>query len=400
MSSDKVIIKIAVISAAVFLVFLTNGVSQTRKELEEKRAEALRDIEITNLILEKTKNTRSKSLNELIILRRKIGRRNSLIRDLNGEIDLINNKIAENQLILNSLETDLIKVKKEYESIIKASYKRSEQYDNFLYILASEDLGQAYKRIKYYQQYVNYRKKQARKINAIEEILTVKENELLKERRKMMELLNSRRKEKRKLNNEEREKNSMVIELQGKERRLRSDIEDAVRISQQLEAEIRKMIAEERRRREGNMRLTPEEADIDINFGNNKGKLPWPTERGVIIEKYGEHKHPVLKNVKINNNGIDIVTVDNSKVRSIFDGEVRKIIAIKGANSSILIKHGNYFSVYQNLININVRKGDKVNRKQVIGEVYSDNTGKNKNIVHLEIWRNNEKMNPEEWIAK
>ena len=148
------------------------------------------------------------------------------------------------------------------------------------------------------------------------------------------------------------------------------------------------------------MKLTPEEENIAINFSSNKGKLPWPTERGIIVEKFGEHKHPVLKNVKISNNGIDIATIERGEIRAIFDGEVRKIVAIKGANSTVLIRHGNFFTVYQNLIEVNVKKGEKVKTKQKIGIVYSNSDSERDNVVHLEIWENNVKMNPEAWIAK
>ena len=148
------------------------------------------------------------------------------------------------------------------------------------------------------------------------------------------------------------------------------------------------------------MKLTPEEENIAMNFANNKGKLPWPTERGIIVEKFGEHQHPVLKNVKTNNNGIDIATIEKGEIRAIFDGEVRKIVAIKGANSTVLIKHGNFFSVYQNLVEVNVKNGEKVKTKQKIGIVYSNRDSERDNVVHLEIWENNVKMNPEAWIAK
>ncbi len=148
------------------------------------------------------------------------------------------------------------------------------------------------------------------------------------------------------------------------------------------------------------LKLSPEEEIIAINFSSNKGKLPWPAERGVIIEKFGEHMHPVLKNVRINNNGIDIATIDKAEIRAIFNGEIRKIVAIKGANNTVLIKHGNYFSVYQNLVEVSVKKGDKVKTKQKIGIVYSDKESERGNVIHLEIWENNVKMNPETWIAK
>ena len=382
--------------------FAGEGFCQTRKELEEDRYKAMRDIEFTNLLLGRTEKSRKQSLNQLIILKRKIDKRNNYVNSLEEEIVLTDKKIEENKWVMSSLEKDLLKIKKEYEKIIVGSYKRTKNQENIIYILASKDYGQAYRRIKYYQQYAAYRKKQGKKIMAINNVLDIKEVELERERDLKQELLNIRKAEKKKLDIEKDKKNRMVINLGKKERELRNELKKRERISRELEKEIARIIAEERVKSKGSgiMKLTPEEENIAINFASNKGKLPWPTERGIIIEKFGEHKHPVLKNVKISNNGIDIATIERGEIRAIFDGEVRKIVAIKGANSTVLIKHGNFFTVYQNLIEVNVKKGEKVKTKQKIGIVYSNNDSERDNVIHLEIWENNVKMNPETWIAK
>jgi len=384
--------------------FAGEGLCQTRKDLEKERAKAMREIELTNILLGRTEKSRKQSLNQLIILNRKIDRRKKYVNSLEQEIVIVNKKIEENKWVMNCLENDLIKIKKEYEKIIIGSYKKSKNQENVIYILASKNYGQAYRRIKYYQQYAAYRRKQAKKIIAINNVLDIKEIELEKEREIKQELLSIRKTEKERLNVEKDNKNKMVITLGKKEKVLRNEIKIRERISRELEKEIAGIIAEERKRERergsGVMKLTPEEESIAINFSSNKGKLPWPTERGVIVEKFGEHKHPVLKNVKITNNGIDIATIERGEIRAIFDGEVRKIVAIKGANSTVLIKHGNFFSVYQNLIEVSVKKGEKVKTKQKIGIVYSDRDSERDNVVHLEIWENNVKMNPEVWITK
>jgi len=384
------------------LGFAGEGFCQTRKELEKERSRAMRDIEFTNLLLGRTEKSRKQSLNQLIILKRKIDKRNNYVNSLEEEIVLVDKKIEENKWIMSSLENDLMKIKKEYEKIIISSYKKAKNQENIIYILASKNYGQAYRRLKYYQQYAAYRKKQGKKIMAINTVLDIKEVELERERDVKNELLNIRKAEKKKLNIEKDKKNRMVINLGKKERELRNELKKRERISRELEKEIKRIIAEERERSKGSgiMKLTPEEQNIAINFSSNKGKLPWPTERGIIVEKFGEHKHPVLKNVKISNNGIDIATIDRGEIRAIFDGEVRRIVVIKGANSTVLIKHGNFFTVYQNLVEVSVKKGEKVKTKQKIGVVYSNSDSERDNVVHLEIWENNVKMNPEAWIAK
>jgi len=382
--------------------FAREGFCQRRKELEEERGRTMRDIEFTNILLGRTEKSRKQSLNQLRILKRKIDKRNNYVNSLEEEIVLVDKKIEENKWIMSSLENDLKKIKKEYEKIIVGSYKKTKSQENIIYFLAAKNYRQAYRRIKYYQQYAAYRKKQGKKIMAINNVLNIKEIELERERDIKQDLLSIRKREKKKLNIEKEKKNKMVINLGKRERELRNELRKREKISRELEKEIARIITEERERSKesGIMKLTPEEENIARNFSSNKGRLPWPTERGVIVEKFGEHRHAILKNVKISNNGIDIATVERGEIRAIFNGEVRKIVAIKGANSTVLIKHGNFFTVYQNLIEVNVKNGEKVRTKQKIGIVYSNSDSERDNVVHLEIWENNVKMNPEEWIAK
>lgn len=373
---------------------------QTRKELEKERVKTMEEIEFTSKVLKRTKRYRKESLNQLIIVKEKINKRNVYIRTLEDEIDLLNKKISDNSWIIASLANDLMKIRGEYEKIIVGSYKKSKNQDHIIYFLSSESYRQAYRRIKYYKQYAEYRKKQAKKIVAIKTILDSKESELKYDREKKKELLSNMRSEKKKLNYEKEEKNKMVVNLRKKERKLRSELRKRERIAKQLKKEIERMLEEERKRGKGIIKLTPEEKIIAANFSSNKGKLPWPAERGIIIGKFGKHNHPVLKNVKINNNGIDIATIERADIRAIFDGEIRKIVAIKGANNTVLIKHGNFYTVYQNLIEVNVKAGEKVKIKQKIGVVYSEKDSENDSVIHFEIWENNIKMDPEKWIAK
>jgi len=175
------------------------------------------------------------------------------------------------------------------------------------------------------------------------------------------------------------------------------------RSAERLQKEIERLIAEEARRTSGSATgtyaLTPAEQIISNNFGNNRGKLPWPVERGVIVSHYGKQRHPVLKNIEIDNKGIDIATAKGAMARAIFDGEVRKILSLPGAHNAIIIRHGEYLSVYTNLETVSVSVGENVSTKQYIGTIYTDKT-ENKTIMHLEIWKGNTTMNPGLWLAK
>jgi septal ring factor EnvC (AmiA/AmiB activator) len=194
----------------------------------------------------------------------------------------------------------------------------------------------------------------------------------------------------------------MVSQLRNREKELRAEILEKQRIAEKLEKEIAAIIAEEARRaRSGNIydRLTPEERLISDNFQGNKGKLPWPVERGVITGKYGVHPHPVLKQVTINSDGIDISTVKGARARAMFDGQVTKIISILGANYTVILRHGAFLTVYQNLVDLRVKQGDKVRVKDVLGTVHTDNQN-NSTTLHMQVWKDRSSQNPEEWISR
>jgi len=146
--------------------------------------------------------------------------------------------------------------------------------------------------------------------------------------------------------------------------------------------------------------MTPEEILVSANFEQNRRRLPWPVERGVITDHFGVHQHPVLKNIQVKNNGVDISTVQGAKARSVFGGEVSRVFVVSGGNYAVIIRHGKFLTVYSNLVDVLVKSGDKVSIKQTIGTIGTDNEDDNKTVLKFQIWKENVKMNPEEWIAK
>ena len=225
--------------------------------------------------------------------------------------------------------------------------------------------------------------------------------ELLSIRNEKAELLDEKQRERENLQAEREEKTKIVNELKRQENRLRREIRQKEEVASRIEKEIEAIIAEERRRasRENRFRqLTPEEQLISDNFNGNRGRLPWPTERGIVTNKFGRHAHPVLPGITIDNNGVDITTVEGADVRCLYEGEVTRVIPILGANYMVIVRHGNYLSVYGNLIDVNVKKGDRVETKQKIGKVYTDGESKD-TILHIEIWKELEKQDPEKWMS-
>jgi septal ring factor EnvC (AmiA/AmiB activator) len=208
--------------------------------------------------------------------------------------------------------------------------------------------------------------------------------------------------ENRNLEREKRQKDQMVVELSGQEKELKDKIAENKKIAKRLEREIASIIAEEASKggsRNMYDQLTPEEKLISDNFQGNKGKLPWPTERGVVTNRFGRHQHAVLKQVTVQNDGIDISTVQGAEARALFDGAVSKVVAILGANYTVILRHGNFLTVYQNLVNVRVKPGDMVTVKQVLGTVFTDEET-NSTLLHIEIWKELNKQNPEDWLSR
>ncbi|MFW5803948.1 MAG: murein hydrolase activator EnvC family protein, partial [bacterium] len=241
--------------------------------------------------------------------------------------------------------------------------------------------------------------RQVEKIKELENDIIETNLKLEHKKNDKIQLMTRREKEKETLSGEKQEKKNVIELLKDKEDKLKKDIRDKERIANQLVNEIKKMIEEENKKRKGLEMLTPAEKVISTDFKKNMGRLPWPTRKGIVTGYFGEHNHPVFgADVKISNNGIDITTTENSDVRAIFGGKVSKVIAILGANNTVVIRHGNYISVYQNLVDVTVKAGDEVKIKDKIGIVAKNKNGEY--IVHIEIWEEYKKLNPIDWLSK
>jgi len=216
--------------------------------------------------------------------------------------------------------------------------------------------------------------------------------------------MNEKEQERQKLQSEKQQQNSVVQKLQSQQRDLRNKLNQQRQVEQQLEREIQRIIEEEARKAgktgQSGFALTPEQKLVGANFEQNKRRLPWPVERGVITEQFGVHPHPVLKNVTVRNNGVNIATQPGSKARAVFNGEVSRVFGITGGNMAVIIRHGQYLSVYSNLVDVTVKKGDKVNIRQQIGTVFTDTSDGNKAILKFQIWQESQKLDPEEWLSR
>lgn len=386
-----------------FLVFFVAGLSgQSKNELEEKKKSTLRELEMAKELLDKTKNEKEITIRKVAVLNKGINSRQFLISTIASEIELIDNQITDLENDIRKLDADIRKGREEYARIIYSIYRNHTEEEKMMYLLASEDINQFYQRIKYLKYLKDYRE---RKVKELESLMVEKEKasaEMLRARNEKAALLTEKEAENRQLVHERNQRSGIINKLAQNEQKLRRDIEEKERIRKELEDKIRKIIEEEARKSSSNSlytSLTPEQKLLGNSFLANKGRLPWPVERGVVTADFGLINHPVLSGVKISNNGIDISTGTGAKARAIFDGQVSSVFAILGANYAVIIQHGEYLSVYQNLVDLKVKAGDKVVTKQEIGTIHAD-PNESMAVLHLQIWKSKEIMDPKIWLSK
>ena len=381
---------------------------QSRKQLENKKKELQKEIEYTNQLLDETKKTKRSSLNQLVTLNKKIGAREELIKTINYEILILNQQINKNNTRIKSLQNEHSKLKEEYSKMIYYAYKNQNAYSRLMFIFSSSDFEQAYMRLKYLQQYSEYRHKQATIIVKTKDELDAQTQILETKKAEKRTLLNSEQTEKEKLFTEKKEKEQVVTQLQSKESDLKKKLQQKKKDAKKLENAILKVIqmelekiqrkaAEDNKPKPQKLVLTPEAIELSNSFANNKNKLPWPVEKGFISEHFGIHPHPIIPNVEVNNNGVDITTGNGSLARAVFDGEVKAIVTMPGSGRFILIRHGEYLTIYSNLNEVYVKVGDNVKTKQKIASIMTSENDAN-TVLHFELWKGQTKQNPESWL--
>jgi len=391
-------VRLRILLNIILLSLFAIATGQTRSELEDQRKKTLDEITYVDNLLKNTEKQKSESINSLRILGKKVNLRESIISGMGQEIDLLNERIDINRLAIDMMESDLQILKEDYSRAIINSYKLKKINPEIVYVLSARDFNQGYKRLKYLQQVSKFRRNESEIISQLKlEIESTKEK-LENDLGKISDLRHREVQQKEILQGEQQIKTKVVKNLGNKEKQLKKELEEKKIIANRIERAIGRIIEEERKKSIKN-ELTPEQKLIGDDFSMNKGRLPWPVEKGIITNHFGVHKHPVLKYVTENNFGIEITSSGRNSARSIFKGEVTAITAISGANMTVIIRHGNYYSVYTNLVNVKVKKGEKVDTKQIIGEVYQDPSANYNSTIKFMIFEK-QYLDPELWIAK
>ncbi len=382
-----------------------------QKELEEKRKLILNEIKQINTLLFETQKEEKSILTQVEDLNTRVSARENLIRITNQQANLLTREINDNLFKIDQLRDELKVLKEDYARMINKSYKSKSLQNRIMFLLSSENFLQAYKRMQYMKQYSKHRKKQGESIKEKTELLQQLNTDLIAQKKAKNSLIEDNKKAKENLLREKKTQESLMASLKQDEgkftKQIRAKQREADRIDKQIEALIKAAIAESNKSSTATksnasantFALTEEAKALAADFTSNKGKLPWPVMNGVVIKRYGKQRHPQLPNVTTFNSGVEIATNANTTARAIFAGEVMEIQQLKGANKAIYIQHGNYITVYNNLTNILVKKGDKVTTKQELGSIFTHPTS-GKTILKFLIYKNTNRMNPADWIYR
>ncbi len=381
-----------------------------RQQLEARRSQLQKDIVYINALLSNTKRKEKNLLSEVKDLNDKIKKREDLITTISNESKELGNEIYLNQLEINKQKRNLGTLKKDYASMIFKSYKSKSQNSRIMFLLSSENFYQAYKRFQYMKQYTSFRKKQGEEIQHKTIELQVLTDSLKVKKEQKQTLLNEKKEEQLVIEKEKNEQEGLLSQVKKKENKYKRQIQKFQREETRIDARIDKLIRDAiaaSNRNTGNtsntssttFNLTPEDIELASKFTSNKGKLPWPVEKGYVSTYYGKQPHPIVRTATIQSNGVRITTNDESVARAVFEGTVLAVQVMSGNKKAVLIRHGNYITVYKNLENVLVNKGDKVKTKQEIGTIFTDKiTGKT--ILGFVLSNNTKTENPRSWIYR
>lgn len=439
------------------LIVIFSIQAQSVKELEIQRKQTLQRLETTSKMLKETKSSKRSSLTKLTIINKNINERKALIKNISSEIGQLDVQIFQLDNEKTKLESKLEILKHDYAKLVEEAHLNQSFYTKVMFVLSAKTFDQSFRRLRYLEEYTDYRKSQVQEIEKVKVEITHKNDSLMVHKTTKEKVVQQKETESKKLSKDEKNEKVLLTDLQKKEKKLRADLKIQQKKASDINNKIEKIIAEEIRKADAKRladkkrvaserassermaseakaktssstksnnkslsknatkseikaptnvtsssvsALTKEESLLTGNFERNQGRLPWPTANGFISGHFGIQQHPILTHVTTNNKGIYIQTPSGSNARAVFDGVVTQRFSIPGSNNAVIIQHGNYRTVYANLTQIFVREGEKVSAKQSIGKIYTDDDSGNKTELYFQIWKDKNLQNPERWIAR
>lgn len=388
-----------VILIVLFSCNFTIAYSQSIEAIKKKNEKTEKEIAYLNKLLDNARNDQSATIQKITIINQKIEKGKEMIQSLTKEMDYIESRINDNEHVKSNLEADKKQMLDFYAKMVYETWKKRNTSDKLVYIFSASSFSQAYARYKYFEQVQDYSKRQLKQIEQTNDSLTTINTQLAKLIAQKNAAQSKIFAQNNELIKEQNQANKYIGELKKKEKELVRKLDTEIKNRERFKKELEKLIAAQAKKsgsKNSNYKLTPEEKLISDDFAKNKGKLPWPVEQGFVSEKFGINIHPVFKQVKLNNAGITITTSRNADVRAVFKGVVTEIMFIPGDNNVVIVRHGNYLTVYSNLVEIFIKKGDTVNVKQRIGKLAS--SGEN-STLNFQVWKDKDNMDPQLWLT-
>lgn len=384
---------------SLLLLFATGLTAQSVNEQTKRKQQIEEEIAFLDKQLAITKSKQQSSTKELNFIQKKIANRKKLLKELEIEIEYIDGQVVKREQEITDLNRNLASLKKSYADLIYHSYKNRDQNIWLMYILASKNVEQGYRRWSYIRNYSQAIKEMAGNIRSNTENVAKEQEELAKVRVNSVNVQAKKQQEYKKLSLEEVGAKRMITQLSKKESEVKQQLNTKRREVERLNREIERILAEAvKAKTSPEYKESAADRALSDKFENNKGRLPWPVRKGAVIEQFGQHYHPVFKNIKLPfNNGVNIATDANADVFCVFDGVVKQILVMPGYNQCILVQHGDFFTFYTKLAKIAVKSGQKVSTGQVLGSL-SESEGSS--VIHFQLWKGTEKQDPEQWISR
>ena len=393
---NRIHIRLLVIGA--LAIFLCPSHAESVKDLQKKQKRLQQEIEQTNKMLSQTKRDESATLNKLNLLNQNIKNQRRLISTLDNEIIALNREMVQLSGRRDSLQHILEGYKLDYAQFIRQTHFARVQQSPLLFVLSSENFQQLVRRARYMQEFAHFRQEQVKRIEATQAEIDT-QNALLKANKSDKETaLSTRKREQANLQRDERKQQSMLTQLKSKEKDLSTKLKKQQKKAADLNKKIDEMVRQQAEKA-SKTTLTKEQKLIAGGFEANKGRLPWPVEKGMISGHFGKQQHPVYSQVTIDNKGIYIQTVAGTKARAVYKGEVTSCFMVAGTYA-VIVQHGNYRTVYSNLSKLSVKQGDKVEAKQYIGTIFTDAEQDQKTELYFQVYKDKNVVNPELWITK
>lgn len=372
--------------------------------LEAQKKRLQQEIVQINALIKTSAKKRANVLTQVETVQLKMDRQDALIRLTNRQINRLNQEININLRNIEKLRTELTSLKKDYAEMVVSARKNKSTQNRLMFLLSSESFWQAYKRMAYMKQYAAYRKQQGEQIAAKTKALQQYTSDLVAQRKDKKQLIEENRKAQKELDSIRKRQSSLVLELKKRERNYSAQIKKKQKQQEAIDKEIARLIREaiaasnkKAGTKTGNFVLTPEAKALAASFASNKGRLPWPVEKGIVTQRFGTQRHPVVRTTTIKSNGVSLSVPAGASARSVFEGIVLNIVQFKGSNPIVLIQHGNYITSYKNLSKVYVKKGDRVTAKQAIGQIFT-NKDTGKTTLQFSLFQNTTPQNPALWL--